>query len=37
MISDANNKGLKIVPIQYQLNRSNKLKPEISSWKHCVQ
>jgi len=37
MISNANNKVSKTVPVQYQSNRSNKLKPEISSWKHCVQ
>jgi len=36
MICKANNKGSKVVPVQYQSNRYNKLRPESSSWKHSV-
>jgi len=37
MICKADNKGSKIVPVQYQSTTYYKLEPECSSWKHCVQ
>jgi len=37
VICKADNKGSKIVPVQYQSTRYNKLEPECNSWKHYVQ
>jgi len=37
MICKTNNKGSKIVSVQYQSTRYHKLKSESNSWKHSIQ